>query len=63
MSTVGCGDCLLAGFLKALRDKHDAPAALAAATKVATARAWGWMENKTWLAAKRQTQVKTGRVL
>jgi len=63
ISTVGCGDCLLAGFLKALQDKHDTPAALATATKAATAGAWGWIEKKTWLAAKRQIQVKTGPVL
>jgi len=63
ISTVGCGDCLLAGFLKALQDKRDAPAALATATKAATAGAWGWIEKKTWLAAKRQIQVKTGPVL
>lgn len=59
-STVGCGDCLLAGFLKALADKSDAASALKIATKVATARVWGWMETKAWPSARRQIQVKTG---
>jgi fructose-1-phosphate kinase PfkB-like protein len=63
LSTVGCGDCLLAGFLKALEDKPDMPRALATATKVAGARAWGWMESKTWPQVKRQVQVKSSPVL
>jgi 1-phosphofructokinase len=58
LSTVGCGDCLLAGFLKELNDKSDASSALEIATKVATAKAWGWMETKAWLQARRQIQVK-----
>ena len=60
MSTVGCGDCLLAGFLKALKDKSDIASALKIATKVATAKAWGWMETKAWLQARRRIQVKAG---
>jgi len=60
MSTVGCGDCLLAGFLKALIDKSDIASALKIATKVATAKAWGWMETKAWLQARRRIQVKAG---
>jgi fructose-1-phosphate kinase PfkB-like protein len=43
-STVGCGDFLLAGFLKAFKDGSGMKAALMAAIKVATARAWGWTE-------------------
>ena len=57
MSTVGCGDCLLGGFLKALKDKFDVGSALATATKVATAKAWGWTEDRTWLRARRQIRV------
>ncbi|MHC4430452.1 MAG: 1-phosphofructokinase family hexose kinase [Planctomycetota bacterium] len=60
LSTVGCGDCFLAGFLKALQDKPDMRSALATATKVAGARAWGWMDNKSWPQAKREVQIKSG---
>ena len=58
ISTVGCGDCLLAGFLKALTDKPDFPSALKTATKVATAKAWGWMETRTWLGTSRQMKIR-----
>lgn len=60
MSTVGCGDCLLAGFLKALADKPDIGSALETAAKVATARAWGWTETKDWSQARRQIKITTG---
>ncbi len=45
-STVGCGDYLLAGFLKDFRGKSDPCSALKTAIKVATAKAWGWTESK-----------------
>jgi 1-phosphofructokinase len=48
LSTVGCGDYLLAGFLARLGEKDDPAGALAQGLKVATARAWGWTESKTW---------------
>ena len=63
LSTVGCGDYLLAGFLKALEEKPDVSSALKTATKVATAKAWGWTESKTWPQAKRQVQIRSGPVL
>jgi fructose-1-phosphate kinase PfkB-like protein len=63
LSTVGCGDYLLAGFLKSLEDKPDVPSALKTATKVATAKAWNWPETKTWLQAKQQLQIKSSPVL
>jgi 1-phosphofructokinase len=44
LSTVGCGDYLLAGFLKGLRDKLDIASALETAIKVATAKARAWTE-------------------
>ena len=47
-STVGCGDYLLAGFLTGLQDTADPCIALATGLKVATARAWGWTETRTW---------------
>jgi 1-phosphofructokinase len=48
LSTVGCGDYLLAGFLAGLRDTAALLAALVMGLKVAAARAWGWTETGTW---------------
>ncbi len=62
LSTVGCGDFLLAGFLKGLKDKSDAGSALGTAIKVATARAWGWTEGKSWSRALREIKVAIERV-
>ncbi len=61
LSTVGCGDFLLAGFLKGL-NKSDAGNALKTAIKVATARAWGWTEGKSWSQAVRGIKVAVERV-
>jgi 1-phosphofructokinase family hexose kinase len=47
LSTVGCGDYLLAGFLKSLSDKPGPAAALETAIKLATAKAWGRTEDNT----------------
>jgi len=54
LSTVGCGDFLLAGFLKGLKDKSDAGSALGTAIKAATARAWGLTEEKSWVRVLRE---------
>jgi 1-phosphofructokinase family hexose kinase len=75
LSTVGCGDFLLAGFLKGLKpvrskssasngvkDKSDAGSALGTAIKVATARAWGWTEGKSWSRALREIKAAVERV-
>ena len=62
LSTVGCGDFLLAGFLKGLKDKSDAGPALETAIKVATARAWGRTEGKSWSQALREIKVAVERV-
>ena len=62
LSTVGCGDFLLAGFLKGLKDKSDAGSGLGTAIKVATARAWGWTEGKSWSQALREIKVAVERV-
>jgi len=61
LSTVGCGDFLLAGFLKGL-NKSDAGNALKTAIKVATARAWGWTAGKSWSQALRGIKVAIERV-
>jgi len=62
LSTVGCGDFLLAGFLKGLKDKSDAGSALGTAIKVATARAWGRTEVKSWSRALREIKAAVERV-
>jgi len=62
LSTVGGGDFLLAGFLKGLKDKSDVGSALRTAIKVATARAWGWTEGKSWSQALREIKAAVERV-
>jgi fructose-1-phosphate kinase PfkB-like protein len=62
LSTVGCGDYLLAGFLKDLMGKSDIADALARATQAASAKAWGWTEGKTWPQVKRKIKVEIKRV-
>ncbi len=48
LSTVGCGDSLLAGFLKAHVDKSNVPSALKTALDVANNKAWGMCEAGTF---------------
>jgi len=62
LSTVGCGDHLLGGFLKGLKDTSDVGLALKVALKVATAKAWGWTEEKTWGQARQRIEIEGGRV-
>lgn len=62
LSTVGCGDFLLAGFLKGLKDKSDVGFALGTAIKIATAKAWGWTEGKSWSRTLREIKVAVERV-
>lgn len=61
LSTVGCGDYLLAGFLEGLRENKSISSALRTAIKVATVKAWGWTEQKKWTQTRRQIKVKVGR--
>ncbi len=61
-STVGCGDYLLAGFLCSLTEKLDIRRALETAVKIATAKAGGRMEGKTWVQVKRQIKVEVNSV-
>jgi fructose-1-phosphate kinase PfkB-like protein len=57
LSTVGCGDYLLAGFLAGLRETDDPSAALATGLKAATARAWGWTEARSWAEVDKEIAV------
>ena len=57
LSTVGCGDYLLAGFLKGLKDKSDVASALEIAIKIATAKTRNLTESEKWLHVKQQIQV------
>lgn len=61
-STVGCGDFLLAGFLKALEGGSGTDLALKTAIQVATARAWGWAENMSWLDVKSRIKVQVSQM-
>jgi len=62
LSTVGCGDYLLGGFLKDLKDKSDAGPALRMAIKVATAKAWGWTDKMSWLGVQSKIKVQVGQI-
>ena len=62
LSTVGCGDYLLAGFLKGLEDSSNTAVALRTAIKAATAKAWGWTETTPWPKVQRQIQVQLRRI-
>jgi 1-phosphofructokinase family hexose kinase len=57
LSTVGCGDFLLAGFLKDFCAKSNPRSALKTAIKVATAKAWGWTVGRQWLQVQRRIPI------
>ena len=59
ISTVGCGDFLLAGFLK---DSSVMDVTLKTAIKVATARALGWTEKKSWPVVQSSIKVQVERI-
>ena len=62
LSTVGCGDYLLAGFIAGMREMGDPGAALAQGLKMATARAWGWTESESWPRADKEMAVAVERL-
>jgi len=62
LSTVGCGDYLLGGFLKELTENQNPEAALGTGLKVATAKAWGLSDEKSWAKAQREIRIEVVRV-
>jgi 1-phosphofructokinase family hexose kinase len=60
VSTVACGDYLLAGFLKGIKDNCDITFALQTALVAATAKAWGITEQTRWAKARHKirTEIK-----
>ncbi len=58
LSTVGCGDFLLAGFLKGLIETNNAASALKTAIKAATAKARSQVENEPWPVVLEQIDVE-----
>lgn len=61
-STVGCGDFLLAGFLKVLEDGSGTDLSLKTAIKVATARACGLTEKMAWQDVQKRIKVHIKRI-
>jgi 1-phosphofructokinase len=63
LSTVGCGDFLLAGFLKGLfLETNNTASALKTAVKVATAKALGRAESEPWPKGLEQIEVEIRRM-
>jgi len=61
-STVGCGDYLLAGFLKGMKETGDIRYALETGLKLASARVWGWWEKRTWKKAEKTIRIKIAKL-
>ena len=62
LSTVGCGDYLLAGFLLGLIETNIATSALGTAITAATAKVWGWTESKQWPDLQNRIEIKLDRI-
>ena len=57
-NTVGCGDYLLAGFLQGWQETDCLQGALESGLKAATAKAWGWAEQKNWGQVRDEIELK-----
>lgn len=57
ISTVACGDYLLAGFLQAIHHAENHATALRCGLQAATAKCWGWQEKFSWQAVQRKIPV------
>jgi len=62
ISTVGCGDFLLAGFLMDYRRKVDMPQALKSGIQAATARTWGLVDKKSWTKVQKKIKVSIEKI-
>jgi fructose-1-phosphate kinase PfkB-like protein len=62
LSTVGCGDYLLAGFLNGIYKGSQLDQALKLAIKTATAKAWGWSECHEWQQIKQDVEVEVRKI-
>jgi 1-phosphofructokinase len=62
LSTVGCGDFLLAGFLDGLIETNNTASALKTAIKVATAKALDRAESQPWPDISKQIDVEIHRM-
>ncbi len=62
ISTVGCGDYLLGGFLKGMRDVGSIEESLATGMKAASAKAWGADPTEDWAAVSAGVEVKVKAV-
>ncbi len=60
--TVGCGDYLLAGFLRSWLDSGKENIALAEGIKIATAKAWNLTENTLWSEVMEEIRVNIDRL-
>ncbi len=61
-STVACGDFLVAGFLKGLREGGDFGSTLGTGIKAATARAWNIAGREAWARVERMVKVEVKRL-
>ncbi len=61
-STVGCGDFLLAGFLKGLNEHRNISAALQPALQAAAAHAAGLTETQNWKKIQKLFKVRIGKL-
>lgn len=62
LSTVGCGDFLLAGFLKGLIETNNTASALKTAIKTATAKARGRAESEPWQEVSERIDIEIRRM-